>query len=142
MEEFLMRQKAASHWLKEVFQFAQEAESPGIVILIQANPRFELVPDDEERAGFNGFIDTLRDLTVEYGKPVLLAHGHIHFLLVDKPLDHSATEGPLNRIPNLIRIQTPGSPFVRWIKMTVDPQSLEVFHFVEPYLHKLDSIPW
>jgi hypothetical protein len=142
LEEFQTRQKAAVQWLNEIFHLAQETESPGIVILIQANPRFELDPDDEERAGFNGFVDALRDLTVEYGKPVLLAHGHIHYLWIDKPLYRTTTEGKGESVPTLTRIQTGGSPLVRWIKVTIDPQSPEVFLFVEPFTHKLDSIPW
>ncbi|UCE63130.1 MAG: metallophosphoesterase [Nitrospirota bacterium] len=142
LEEFKAREYAAIQWLNEIFRFAQEKESPGIVILIQANPLFDSNPGDEERAGFNGFINALRDLTVEYGKPVLLAHGHIHYLLIDKPLYRTTAEGKREQVPTLTRIQTGGSPLVRWIKVTMDPQSPEVFLFVEPFIHKLDSMPW
>lgn len=142
LEEFKARENAVHHWLNAIFRFAQEKEAPGIVILIQANPLFDSEPSDEERAGFNGFIDTLRDLTVEYGKPVLLAHGHIHYLLIDKPLYRITADGKREFVPTLTRIQTGGSPLVRWIKVTIDPQSPEVFLFVAPFIHKLDSIPW
>jgi hypothetical protein len=142
LEEFQLREKAAIRWLSEIFHFAAEMESSGIVILIQANPRFELDPDDEEREGFNRFNNTLRDLTVEYGKPVLLTHGHIHFLLIDKPLYRNASDGKRDHVPLLTRIQTPGSPFVRWIKVTIDPLSPDVFQLIDPFIHKLDSLPW
>ena len=142
IEEFQAREKAAVHWLNEIFDFAKETQSPGIVILIQANPLFEQEPDDEDRAGFNGFVEALRDLTVEYGKPVLLAHGHIHYPWIDKPLFRNTKEGGPELVPTLTRIQTAGSPFVRWIKVTIDPQSPEVFLLVDPFINKLDSLPW
>jgi hypothetical protein len=142
LEEFQAREKAAVLWLNQIFRFAEENQSPGIVILIQANPLFGRDPDDEDRAGFNRFVDALRDLTVRYGKPVLLAHGHIHYSLIDKPLYRAAMGGKRERVPTLTRIQTGGSPFVRWIKVTIDPQSPEVFLLVDPFMHKLDSIPW
>lgn len=141
-EEFQTREKAAVHWLNEIFRFAQETESPGIVILIQANPRFELDRDEEEKAGFNGFVDALRELTLDYGKPVLLAHGHIHYLWIDKPLYRPTADGRREPVPTLTRIQTPGSPFVRWIKITVDPQSPDVFLLIDPFLYKHDNLPW
>ena len=142
LEEFTAREEAAVHWLNEIFRFAKEKESPGIVILIQATPPFELNRDEEKRAGFNRFIDTLRELTIDYGKPVLLAHGHIHYLWIDKPLYRTTSDGQIEHVDTLTRIQAPGSPFVRWIKVTVDPQSPDVFYLVSPFIHKHDSIPW
>ena len=141
-EEFQARENAAVHWLNEIFGFAEKTNSPGVVLLIQANPLFEIDPDEEDRAGFNRFVDTLRDLAVGYGKPVLLAHGHIHYTLIDKPLYRSDKGRKMERVSTFTRIQTSGSPFVRWIKITIDPQSSEVFLLVDPFIHKLDSIPW
>lgn len=142
IEEFRAREAAVVHWLKAILRVARDADSPGIVILIQANPEFELDPDDEDRAGFNGFLDALRDLTVTYGKPVLLVHGHLHYLWVDKPLTRTTADGREEPVPTMTRIQTPGSPFVRWIKLTVDPQAPEVFLLVDPFIRKMDSLPW
>lgn len=142
LQEFQAREAAALGWLTEIFHLARETESPGIVILIQANPRFELDREEEGRAGFNGFVDALRDLTVSYGKPVLLAHGHTHYLWIDKPLHRTAPDGRRARVHMLTRVQVPGSPSVRWIKVTVDPQSPEVFLFVDPFVYRQDSLPW
>ena len=74
--------------------------------------------------------------------PVLLVHGHIHFLLIDKPMYQVTQEGNRLRVLTFTRIQTGGSPLVRWIKVTIDPRSPEVFYFVDPFIHKLDSVPW
>ena len=140
--EFQTREKAGIHWLGEIFDLAKETDSPGVVILIQANPAFELDRHDQDRAGFNGFINALRKLMLDYQKPVLLAHGHIHYLWIDKPLQVNRKDGRRERLQTLTRIQIPGSPFVRWIKVTIDPQSPKVFLLIDPYIHKLDSIPW
>ena len=141
-EEFTSRENAVIHWLNEIFHYAHETKSPGIVILIQANPLFGVDPEKEERAGFNRFVDTLRDLTLEYRKPVLLAHGHIHYLIIDRPLFRTNKEGKRDVVATFTRIQTSGSPFVRWNQVTIDPQSPEVFLLKDPFIHKLDSLPW
>lgn len=142
LAEFQAREAAAVQWLQEIFRVARETGSPGVVILIQANPRFELDRDEEGRAGFNAFLDALRPLTVDYGRPVLLAHGHKHYLWIDKPLTRTTADGRQEPVPTLTRIQTPGSPTVRWIKVTVDPRSPGIFFLVDPFIHKLDSLPW
>lgn len=142
LEEFRARQAAAVHWLGEIFRVAREADSPGIVVLIQANPHFELEPDDEDRAGFNGFLEALRNLTLSYGRPVLLVHGHKHYLWIDRPLIRTAADGHEEPVLTLTRIQTPGSPTVRWVKLTVDPQSPEVFFLIPPFVFNEDSLPW
>lgn len=142
LAEFQAREAAVLHWLTEIFRYARERRSPGVVILIQADPPFEMDREEEGRAGFNGFLDALRDLAVAYGKPVLLVHGHTHFLWIDKPLNRTGADGRLERLDTLTRIQTPGSPTVRWVKVTVDPWSPEVFHLMEPFVYKQDSLPW
>ena len=109
-------------------------------LLLEKLPMFALAA--RFATGFNGFVEALRDLTVEYGKPVLLAHGHIHYPWIDKPLFRNTREGGSELVPTLTRIQTAGSPFVRWIKVTIDPQSPEVFLLVDPFINKLDSLPW
>ena len=142
LEEFKTRARAAVHWLHEIFSVARDTESSGIVILIQANPRFDLDRYEKERAGYNAFVDALRDLTRSYGKPVLLVHGHIHYLWIDKPLHRITSGGEGELLRSLTRIQVPGSPFVRWIKVLVDPQDPEVFILVDPFIRKHDSLPW
>ncbi len=142
IEEFRAREAAVLHWLNEIFDLARKTESPGILILIQADPRFELDRHEGGRAGFNGFIDALRELTIEYGKPVLLAHGHKHYLWIDKPLYRTVADGQRERVETLTRIQAPGSPLVRWVKVTVDPLSPEVFLLVDPFVFRQDSLPW
>ena len=130
LNEFRNREQANLHWLDLTFDIAKKKRRKGVFIMIQANPRFELGEDDESKAGFNSFISKLRERTIDFGRPVVLAHGDFHFFLIDKPLDpedFSTTESEL--IPNFTRIQTFGSPDVHWIKVNVDPKSSVVFTF-------------
>jgi hypothetical protein len=54
-----------------------------------------------------------------------VVHGDTHNQRVDTPfLD---TLG--NPIRNLVRLETFGSPFIGWIKVTVDPDDPQVFRF-------------
>ncbi len=122
MAEFGHRQAANLAWLEQGFAFAEAEQAAGVVILMQANMRFELPAADARRAGFNAVIDRLHALTRRFGKPVLLAHGDRHFYWVDRPL---ADATPPAR--NLLRVQTFGSPLSGWVKITADPGLLEVF---------------
>jgi hypothetical protein len=47
---------------------------------------------------------------------------------MDKPL-----HGPGNMLTNLTRLQTFGSPSLHWVKVTVDPASINVFQ-VQPMI--------
>ena len=84
--EFEERQTAAVAWLNETFAEATGLNSPGVFIMIHANPRFELEASDPRRAGFNAFLDVLQTRTVEFGRPVVLAHGDTHSARIDKEL--------------------------------------------------------
>ena len=62
-------------------------------------------------------------------KPVLLIHGDTHTQRVDMPFADSMG----NTVLNITRLETYGSPFVGWVKVSVDPDEPDVFGF-EPKL--------
>lgn len=119
---FARRQAANLAWLEAAFGRARADDAIGVVVLMQANPRFELPPGDPRRAGFEAVIDALGRLAAEFGRPVLLLHGDDHLFLVDWPL--AAASPP---VPNLRRVQAFGHPFMQWIRVDVDPDSGTVF---------------
>lgn len=122
MAEFERRQAANLAWLEQGFAAAAAEQAAGVVILMQANMRFELPAADARRAGFNAVIDRLHALARRFGKPVLLVHGDRHLYWVDRPL---ADATPPAR--NLLRVQTFGSPLSGWVKITADPGLIGVF---------------
>jgi hypothetical protein len=131
--EFQARQAATLQWLNQTFDTAEANGAAGVFIMIQANPRFDLASTDQQRAGFNAFLDQLRLRTQQYNKPVILAHGDFHEYLIDKPFD---TEKSTPRLPKFTRIQAFGSPRVHWVKVNVNPDAAPVFSFQEKLVER------
>ena len=139
--EWAARNAATNAWMRQTFDEAEENGSDGLMLIIQANPGFDmsdgtraptrnpatLLPSD----GFFDFLTRLRREVIEFGKPVVLVHGDSHYFRVDKPLlDRNG-----NRIEQFTRVETPGnnpqseSNDVQWVKVTVDSSNREVFGF-------------
>jgi hypothetical protein len=134
--EYAARDAANIEWLKESFQIARDNEALAVMIIIQADPSFDL-PETEsfnERTqvpGFDGYDKFLAALTAEtqaFSGQVVLVHGDTHFFKVDKPLINQA-----NLLDNFTRVETFGSPNIHWVQVTVDPKSRNIFTF-EPMI--------
>ena len=122
--EFQRREDANLAWLDAAFDQATRTNAPGVVLLMQANPRFELPAGATDRAGFEALVTRLQHRAAAFRRPVLLLHGDLHVYLVDYPLDRDDI-GP--RAPNLMRVQTFGAPFVGWVRIHVDPADAKLF---------------
>ena len=122
IDAFRRREAANLAWLQAAFDRAQSIAAPAVVVLMQANPRFELPPGHPDRRGFETVIDALARHTRRFGRPVLLAHGDHHIYVVDRPL---ASASP--PVANLVRVQTHGHPLSGWVRVTVDPIRDDVF---------------
>lgn len=109
-------------WLDETFAQARENDSPGVFLMIQADPGLDAEVTDH--AGFEAILTELEAQVRAYGKPVVLAHGDSHYFRVDKP---GLLSGQF--LANFTRAETFGSSRVHWVKVTVDPRSDEVFSF-------------
>ena len=127
--EYLERDAANVAWMVASFAQAKSQNARGLVLVIQADPGFDLPETedvDESTApgfiGYRNFIDNLVRQTEQFQGQVLLVHGDTHFFKLDKPL-----YSPTKLLPNLTRLQTFGSPSLHWVKVTVDPESEQVF---------------
>ncbi|MBX2870247.1 MAG: hypothetical protein KTR18_16320 [Acidiferrobacterales bacterium] len=133
--EFEAREAASIAWLNKTFDLAEKRHRKGVFILIHANPQFSTNFIEQNRAGFNRFLEVLFQRTQDFGKPVLLAHGDSHVFFTDKPKlvpwyadgDTLSAEDPQTFIPNFTRVQTFGDTPQHWIKVTIDPQNPELF---------------
>ena len=139
--EWAARDAATIEWLRETFAEAEDRDAAGVMLVIQANPGFDMAdparapqrdaltlgPDD----GFANFMRALREETIAFGRPVVMVHGDSHYFRIDKPLLDSAG----NRIETFTRVETPGnnaqsaSNDVQWVNARVDPRDPEVFSF-------------
>jgi hypothetical protein len=99
---------------------------------MQADPGFEVAPDQRAARhvdGFSHFLAALADEAKAYGKPVVLIHGDSHRFVHDQPLVDSAGQ----KVPNVTRAETFGSPDVGWVEVTLDPKDPAAVR-VEPRL--------
>jgi len=124
--EYQERDAAVRTWMQEAFDLAKREQDKAIMLIIQANPGFELPADNPERTGYNNFLQELENQTLEFQKPVVLVHGDSHYFRVDKPLISSRTG---RRIENFTRVETFGSPDVHWLRATVDFRDPNLFSF-------------
>jgi predicted phosphodiesterase len=121
--EHRVRMDAVFAWLSDSLRLARERGLAGMLIFAQADPDFER-KSRRKQDGFAGFRDALRDLALEFGKPVLFVNGDTHFYRLDKPLADPLTGRP---IENFTRVVVFGSPQTRWIHAGIDASSPQLF---------------
>lgn len=133
--EYLERDGMNMSWLAESFAQAKAKNARGLVLVVQADPGFDL-PETEEFdestqpqfVGYRHFMSKLAEQTKDFKGEVLFVHGDTHFFKLDKPLS-----SPSQLLPNFTRLQTFGSPSLHWVKVTVNPANVSVFQ-VEPVI--------
>jgi hypothetical protein len=117
------RDAANRAWLEQAVRASERSETRALVILLQANPW------ETRKAVYRPLLRQVEDASRRLHKPVLFVHGDSHTQRVDTPF----TDVLGNPLTNITRLEVFGSPFVGWVKVTVDPEDPEVFGF-EPKL--------
>jgi hypothetical protein len=154
--EYAARDAANIRFLDESFQIATARQARGLVVVIQADPSFDLpeTETDNERTciraaqgecldppnnanpnlanyeGYDNFLADLKAQTIAFGSTggqVLLVHGDTHYFKVDRAGFDDAT----HQLANFTRVCTFGSPNVNWVKVTVDIHNRNLFA-IEP----------
>jgi hypothetical protein len=120
------RTEAATAWLRETFAAARALNASAVVLAFHANAALEEAPDSPHRLPFDPFLQALEEAAVGFALPVLIVHGDGHDYIVDRPLTRRSTGQAL---PNVMRLQVPGSPDVGWVRVTVNPAAPEPFGF-------------
>lgn len=128
-KEYAERDAANIGWTHQAFELAKAQKAPGIVLVFQADPWFDLPEtedtnerDDPNSDGYTAFLKTVVDEAKAYPGQILLVHGDTHFFKLDHPLLDQA-----HMIENITRLETFGSPNAHWVKVTVNPGYREVF---------------
>jgi len=117
------RMAAVLAWLQDSVRVARERGLAGMVVFAQGDPDFEHTAR-RRRDGFSGFRDALRDLALDFAKPVLFVNGDTHLYKLDKPLADPRTGLP---IANFTRVVVFGSPQTRWIRAGIEASSPQLF---------------
>jgi len=131
--EFEARNAANIAWMKEAFALATRDGARAVMIIIQANPNFDVASTNRTRKGFNQMLKVLEEETVAFQKPVVLVHGDSHYFRIDQPMMGSKSR---RRIENFTRVETFGNPDVHWIRAIVDSRNPNVFQFERQLVKK------
>lgn len=131
--EFAARNAANIAWIREAFLTASRAGARAVMIIMQADPHFELAATNSLRRGFNEMLGVIESETVAFRKPVVLVHGDSHYFRIDQPLLSSASR---RRIENFTRLETFGNPDVHWVRATIDMDDPNVFRFERRLVEK------
>jgi len=143
--EFTARNAANIRWLQETFAAAKLRKSVAVMLIAQANPGWDqsdptraplrdpktLAQTDGQPDGYATFLLALRDEVVAFRRPVAYVHGDSHYFRVDQPFLDSQGR----RLENFTRVETFGdnqandNNDARWLKVTVDPGSRDVFSY-------------
>jgi hypothetical protein len=147
--EFQARNAANIKWLRDSFAAATQRRSVAVMLISQADPGWDLsdgtraplrdpktlAETDGQPDGFQEYLLALREQVVAFRRPVAYVHGDSHYFRIDKPfLDANG-----RRLENFTRVETfgdhqeNGTNDVNWLKVTVDPDSREVFRY-EPMI--------
>jgi hypothetical protein len=135
-QEVADRTAADTRWLEAAFNWAEDEHAKAVVIALQADmwdPE-ALIPTGDGLNAYRPFVQRLADLSVQFGRPVLLLNGDSHvYNNGDKPLANpgSAT-GSIHgtqAVTNLTRITVQGSTNApaEWLRLTIDPRTPQVF---------------
>lgn len=117
--EWAERTRANIAWFRTAIARARAENASGIVLFQQANPGFEENWASKPGNGFEEFLRAFEAEARAWGKPILFAHGDTHKFRIEpyrSPLDR-------REIANVTRLETYGSPFVNWVRISVDPEN-------------------
>lgn len=131
--EYGPRNAANLAWMKRGFDLAHTGGFQGIMVIIQANPHFDLAATNALRRGFNDMLNLLEKETVAFAKPVALVHGDSHYYRIDQPLLGRRSR---KRLENFTRVETFGNPDNHWIRVTVNPRDPNLFSYRPEYVRK------
>lgn len=135
-KEFLQRNPVTRIWLTQAFARARAMQAAGVMVVIQGNPGFEADAAGKAYPGYKDFLSTLREETLAFAGQVVLVHGDSHQQQINQPLRDPSTQAV---IANFTRVETYGSPWMGWIKATVDAKDPKVFRFeARPFRAKPD----
>jgi 5'-nucleotidase len=125
--EVAARQAATLDWLTRAFATATSENAKSVILLMQADMWDALA----NTTGFNPIIQKIAQLTLAFGKPVLLMQGDSHLFKVDNPLAAGdAPHGVATPVPNLTRLVVQGSTtttLTEWLRLRVDPAATPPF---------------
>ncbi len=129
--EFVAREKANVAWIEAAFAAAREQKDKAIVIAMHSNifdPAYAL-----PGGPFEAIANVIANNAPSFLGQVLVAHGHQHSFIVDRPLYEWQDEPKGSKLGNVTRLQVHGWPEHKAVTVTVDTDTPWVFGFEPIY---------
>ena len=134
-QEVAERTAADTRWLKAAFGRAMDRHARAVVIALQADmwDPAAVAPGGDGLSAYTPFVQELANLSLQFGRPVLLLNGDSHVFGADHPLAvSSSSTGVIHHtlpVPNLTRITVQGSTTkpAEWLRLTIDTRKRDVF---------------
>lgn len=123
-QEIERREQAAIDWLAYNFSLAKKNNAKAVVVAIHANPGLDERWEKQTKPAFEFFNGALAKHLESFDRPVLLVHGDSHYARIDSPV----LKGK-KRHKKFLRLESFGENNNAWIKVSVDPNSANVFSF-------------
>ena len=126
--ESIDRSAADEQWIKQAFAEARRMQAKAVVIAFQVDAWIASAPTYED-----GPLDWLRrvigDEAAAFPGQVLIVHGDSHRLTVDTPYRRTDIDAGTSRGMNVTRLQVPGWPDHRAVRVDVDTARPAMFSF-------------
>lgn len=123
-KEVKQRENAATAWLTQVFTEAKSQQAKALFVAIHANTGLGK-RDKDKHDPFAFFNRRLEKELKDFDKPLVLAHGDSHYFRLDKPSVNGWARAP----KNFMRLESFGENNSAWVKVSVDPESPQVFSY-------------
>lgn len=141
--EYAERNAVNIEWMRQAFEYAKKNNSKGLMLLTQADPKFEdswlarrkravgFGPTPKKPSGYADFRTALTRETLAYDKPIVLVHGDTHYFRIDKPklINEKNGAGRGNIVEHFTRVELFGYPEAHWVRAVVDSADPQVFSF-------------
>ncbi len=129
------RTAAVLKWIDAAFATAEEEDSRGVVLAMQADLWDPFAPL-RTLTGYTGIVRSIAAHARAFDKPVLVVNGDSHVFTIDRPLADSTTPfnlqyGVTTPVPNLTRLTVQGSTSTpsSWVRLTIDHADPALFSF-------------
>ena len=120
------RRQATISWMREAFGVARSRGDKGIALFAHADLRF--TSPEGGKGAYESLFKALREETTNFAGTVLYVHGDSHTYRNDQPMKRASG----STVNNFRRVEVYGNPTVRWVRLTVDPDSSTLFTITSP----------
>ena len=120
------RRLADIEWVRDTFARAKSRDDLGVVLFAHTHLRFSSA--EGGKGIYESLFQALRQETMNFTGQVLYVHGDDHQFINDQPMRTATNQV----VGNFRRVEVYGNPTVRWVRLTVAPDSAQLFTITTP----------